>query len=170
MLDRLIDFLLSCLGLFKFWIVLAPYEQGVLVRLGKFIRVLDPGMHWVIPLNIDHVYYEHVVPRTHELRPESVTSADGKSVSFTAVITFQVRRVEKALLEVEDVGHAVVDACCGEIGRVLRSATWSEMMDESMLEKLTSACRKKAFKWGIEVIQVQLAGIAIARNIRLIQN
>lgn len=169
MLDKLIDFLIQCIELFKFWIVLHPYEAGVLMRLGKFRKVVECGFHWMLPFGIDHAITEHVVPTTHSLGDESTISKDGKSIGFHAVVTYKVRDIQKALLEVEDVDHAVRDACSGEIGRVLRESTWEEMLREDILDKLTAACRKRGFKYGIEIMSVQLAGIALVRSIRLMQ-
>ncbi len=169
MLDKLIDFVIQFIELFKFWIVLHPYEAGVLMRLGKFRKVVECGFHWMLPFGIDHAITEHVVPTTHSLGDESTISKDGKSIGFHAVVTYKVRDIQKALLEVEDVDHAVRDACSGEIGRVLRESTWEEMLREDILDKLTAACRKRGFKYGIEIMSVQLAGIALVRSIRLMQ-
>lgn len=107
MLDKLVDFIVQCITLFKFWAVYQPYEAGALLRLGKFIRVLEPGFHWRYPFGIDQCLVEHTVPSTHSLGDESATTADGKSIGFHAVITYRVRDIAKALLEVDNVHHAV---------------------------------------------------------------
>jgi regulator of protease activity HflC (stomatin/prohibitin superfamily) len=169
MLDRLIEFFISCIELFKFWQVVAPYEEGCQIRLGKFHRVLGSGLYFILPFGIDHCLIQCVVPTTHSLGDESITTKDDKSIGFHAVVTFQVRDIKKAMLDIEDVHHAVLDACSGEIGRVLRESTWAETRDPEMLDKLTTACRKRGFRFGIEVMAVQLAGISLVRSIRLMQ-
>lgn len=169
MLDRLLDVLIQFITLFKFWAIYEPYEAGVLLRLGKFVRVLEPGFHWRIPFGIDQCLAEHTVPTTHSLGDESATTADGKSIGYHAVVTYRVRDIKKALLEVSDVHHAVLDARAGEIGRTLRENTWEEIMFPSILEELTSSCRKRGFRYGIEIMSVQLAGLTLARAIRLMQ-
>lgn len=169
MLDKLIDFIVQFIGLFKFWVVMHPYEAGVQLRFGKFRKVLDCGFHWMLPFGIDEQLSEHIVPTTHSLGDESTTSKDGKSVGFHAVVTYKVRDIQKTMLEVDDVHHAVRDACCGEIGRVMRESTWEEMLAEDILEKLTGACRKRGFRYGIEVMSVQLAGISLVRSLRIMQ-
>lgn len=169
MLDKLVEVVLQFIGLFKFWVVIHPFEAGVILRLGKLSRVIECGYHWMIPFGIDHALTEHIVPTTHSLGDESAISKDGKSVGFHAVVTYKVRDIQKALLEVEDVDHAIRDACSGEIGRVLRAATWEEMQSEAILDKLREGCRKRGFRYGIEIISVQLAGLAPCRTIRLMQ-
>lgn len=169
MLDRLVDLVVSCIELFRFWQVVAPFEEGVQIRLGKFNRILASGLHFVLPFGIDHCIIQCVVPTTHSLGDESITTKDGKSIGFSAVVTYQIRDIKKALLEIEDVTHAVRDACSGEIGRVLRESTWEEILASEMLDKLTMACRKRGWKYGIEIMSTQLAGISLVRSIRLMQ-
>ena len=167
MFDRLIELLVEFIELFKFWHVLDPYEEALVLRLGKLVRHCRPGFNWILPLGIERVYDEHIVPTTHSLGNESCTSRDGKSVAFHAIVTYRVRDIEKLLLEVEDGNHAIRDACCGEIGRVMRESTWEEMCASDILDKLTSAARKRGFRFGVEVMSVQLAGLVLCRSIRL---
>lgn len=169
MFDRLIELCLEFIELFRFWFVLHPYEEALVLRLGKLHRHLEPGLNWVLPFGVDHVMASHVVPSTHSLGDESVTSKDGKSVGFHAIVTYRVKDLEKLLLEIEDPEHAVRDACCGEIGRVLRESTWEEMTRPDILERLTTAARKRGFRYGVEIMGVQLAGLALCRTIRIMQ-
>jgi len=169
--DRLVEFLIQSMELFRFWIVLDSFEQGVLLRLGKFVRVVEPGLHFMWPFRIDHVLYESVVPTTHSMGNESITTKDGKSVGFHAIITYKVHDIRKAMLEIAETDHAVRDACQGEVGRVLRDHDWCDIIGSTeILDKLTAACRKRAFRYGIEVMSVQLAGLALVKTIRLMQN
>lgn len=170
MFDRLVEFLIQSMELFRFWVVLDAFEQGVLLRLGKFVRVIEPGLHLIWPFRIDHVMFESIVPTTHSLGNESITTKDGKAASFHAVVTFQISDIAKALLSVHDTDHALVDACRGEIARTLMAHTWDEIIQDGIYDDLTKACRKRGWKWGIEVISVQLASLSLAKNIRLISN
>lgn len=171
MFDRLVELVVQFADLFRFWVVLDSFEQGVLLRLGKFERVVEPGLHFIWPFHIDHVLYENVVPTTHSLGNESTTTKDGKSVGFHAVVTYKVHDIRKAMLEINDTDHAVRDACAGEIGRVLREHNWCDIIGSAeILDKLTGACRKRGFRYGIEVMSVQFAGLALVKSIRLMQN
>ena len=80
MFDRLLDLLVGCIDLFKFWIILMPYQGGVLVRLGKFVRELEPGLHWLIPFGVDQVLTEHTVPQFISLAESGIISKDGRHI------------------------------------------------------------------------------------------
>jgi len=97
----------------------------------------------------------------------ATTTKDGKSIGFDAVVTYRISDMEKAVLRVTHVKDAIVDTCMGIIGTELSDATWEDILHGNTVEALTEACRKRGWKWGIEVMQVQLAGVCLVRNIRL---
>lgn len=171
MFDRLVELLIQFADMFRFWVVLNPYEKGVLLRLGKFVKVVEPGLTFKYPFGVDEILHESVVPTTHSLGNESIITKDGKGVGFHAVATYKIRDIEKAMLEISDTDHAVRDACAGEIGRVLREHNWCDIIGSAeILDELTAACRKRGFRYGIEVMSIQLAGLALVKSIRLMQN
>ena len=169
MFDRLIDLLVGCIDLFKFWIILMPYQGGVLVRLGKFVRELEPGLHWLIPFGVDQVLTEHTVPQFISLAESGIISKDGRHIGFHPIVLYKISDIRKALLEVSEVEHAVYDACSGEIGRVLHESTFDEIIGDGILDKLTAACRKRGWRFGIEIMSVQLSGLAVVKNLRIIK-
>jgi regulator of protease activity HflC (stomatin/prohibitin superfamily) len=167
MFDRLIDMVIQFIELFRFWTVIDPYEEALVLRLGKLHRHLLCGWHLVIPFGIERILTEHVVPAVRVLENESATTKDGKSIGFRAVATYRVRDIEKVLLEVEDGNHAVVDACAGEVTRVLRESTWEDIMQPEIMDKVTAAARKRAFRFGVEIMSIQFTGMTLCRSIRL---
>lgn len=168
MFDRLIDFLVSFADLFKPFCVLQPYEEGVIVRLGQFERKIGPGgFHWMWPFHIDQMWHDNVVPQTHQLAGMATTTVDGKGIGFDAIITYRITDIEKAILKVNAVKDAIADTCQGIIGTTLSEATWEDVLHGRATEALTEACRKKGWRWGIEILQVQLSGVCLVRNIRL---
>lgn len=170
MFDRFFDLLLQCLDYLKFMAILQPYEAGVLVRLGKFVRVLEPGWHLIVPV-IDIIHREHTVPRTHSLHTQSVMTIDGKQITFQAVITSQVRDIKKALLDVEDGEHAIQDSCSGCIAYELSHMSWNDILVASdTTDKVTAACRKRGFKYGLEITAVQFSTMSLSKALRLFQS
>src|SRR5579863_7314377 len=170
MFDRIFDFVQNFLHLLLPFVVLQPYEAGVLIRLGEFKRTIGPGgFHWCYPLNIDRVWEDHITPRTHHLAGLATTTKDGKSIGFDAVVTYRISDIEKALLRVTQVQDAISDTCMGIIGTTLSDSSWDDVLHGLATDGLTEACRKRGWKWGIEIIGVQLAGVCLVKNIRLSQ-
>jgi regulator of protease activity HflC (stomatin/prohibitin superfamily) len=168
MLDKLLELLQHVWASLLPFVVLAPYEQGVQLRLGKFKRVLsEPGFYWCLPFNLDVVLKDNVVARTSRLTGLSTTTSDGHSVAFEAVVTWSISDVRKALLEINDLDDAIADTCAGALGTELANNEWSAVWHGEAAENLTKVCRKRGFKWGVEISTVQLVGVAKTRNLRI---
>lgn len=149
------------------FVIIYQYQRGVLLRFGHFKRVLEPGFHWCLPLRLDLVLYENIKPRTTHISGLSTTTSDGKSAGFDAIVTWEIADIEKALLTVNDIADAITDACAGEIGTRMTEETWEAIYSGKALSKLTSACRRRGKNWGLNIIEVQLAGVSLVKNIRL---
>lgn len=167
MFDRLWEIIQACFQALIPFVVLYPFERGLLIRLGKFKRELGPGLHWCFPLHIDTVMHEHITVRTEHLAGLATTTADGKSIGFDAIVTYRITNLEKALLEVTELKDVVADTCTGIIGTTLAEADWAAIWHGEVLENLTAVCRKRGWKYGVEIVAVQLAGVALVRNFRI---
>ncbi len=167
MLDKLLDWLREVWREILPVAVLHPYEGGVQLRLGKAWRVLEGGhWYWKIPF-ADEILNEAIVPRTERLTGLATTTNDGKAIGFDAVITYRISDVLKALLDVHDLKDAIADSCAGIIGTELSNRTWGEVIHGDTVDALTAACRKRGWKWGVEIQLVQLTGVAPVKNLRV---
>jgi regulator of protease activity HflC (stomatin/prohibitin superfamily) len=165
--DRLFELIQSVWLALLPWEILQPYQAGVLIRLGTYQRVLGPGFHWIIPFGVDKVWDENTTPKTHHLKGLSTTTKDAKAIGFDAIITYQISDIEKAVLKVTAVEDAVIDTCTGIIGTALSDSTWEDVLHGRVVDELTKLCRARGWKWGIEIMSVQLAGVCLVKNIRL---
>lgn len=170
MFDKLVDLVVQFLDLFKFWEVLDAYQRGVILRLGKFNREVGPGIHWLIPLGIDRVVEINVVTRTHDLRQSIITLKDGSTVCVSVVVRFNIRDAKKAILEVDGLEDVIKDSVFGNVSAYARSCTWEELNSPTLEENLTKACRKQAFRYGVEVESVVFSDLCRTRAIALLKS
>jgi regulator of protease activity HflC (stomatin/prohibitin superfamily) len=167
MFDKLLEILKEIWGDLTPIAVLHQYNGGVQMRMGKLLRVLEGGgWYWKVPF-ADHIIFESVVPRTERLTGLATTTADGKAIGFDAVVTWRISDIQKSLLEVNDLKDAIADTCAGIIGSELSNSVWEDILHGNTVESLTAACRKRGWRWGVEIQQVQLTGVAPVRNLRV---
>jgi len=167
MIDKLLDAFLNALELFRCWVVVDEFERGVLLRFGRFVKELGPGPHWCWPLNVDRVIVDNVVIRTHTLGVQSLTTKDNKSVAVNAVVSASIRDIRKATLEVESMDDALVDSCCAAIGAHVDATDWADLRGEPASEALLKVCRKRAWRYGIEIHLVQFRDMTLCKTLRL---
>lgn len=169
MLDRLIDLLIQCVGWFVPFCVIDDFEKAIVLRFGRYHRTLEPGFHWLVPLEVERVISDNVVPRLLNLGAQSLTTQDGHQVVIGAIVTARIHDIKKSILDVENVDAAVQDSCYAEIASVVHAHTWDEMQAEGINEELRIACRKRAFGYGVEIMRVQASDLARCKTLRLIQ-
>ena len=166
MLSRLIDFVIN------FWSDLWPtfiinaYEAGIILRFGKYSRTVHAGLHWKIPF-IDRILVDNIVPATKNLAPQSVVTLEGRPIVISAVITYGIKDVEKFLLTIEDADAVLLNSAYGIISAAVQASSWEDITKPEFSEILYREIRKKAHRWGVDVIDVSLSALVPARSYRL---
>lgn len=172
MLDKLIDFFISALKMFQFWVVIYPYEKGVLLRLGKFCRVLESGFHWCIPFKIDRVLTVDTVVRTLRLGAQSLVTRDGKPVIVNTVVTCEIADVQTAALKVHSVEHVVDDSCSGLIASFVAGNYLDYIVQCCSTQdvELIERCQENAAQYGVRIVRVQFTDVSPSRTLRLLNS
>jgi regulator of protease activity HflC (stomatin/prohibitin superfamily) len=91
-MDQIIAFIRQFIDLFVWWVIIKPWEQGVLVRLGKRVFLLYPGVHLRIPI-IDSVFVQNTRRRMAITGRQTILSADGKSVTLCVSVGYAIDNI-----------------------------------------------------------------------------
>ena len=169
MLDRLVDLLVNCAKWFQFCLIVRDYEGGVCLRWGRFHRMLTPGFHWLWPFGIEEAALCNVVLETRNTQPQSLTTKDGVSLVISTVVTYTVSDPRTYLLGVFDASNVIDDSTAGTVSRAVEDSDWVEIRGDGWAEKLTSTVRRRAKRYGVDIISVQPSDLTRSRSIRLIQ-
>ncbi len=147
--------------------VIKEWERGVVLRLGKFQRVADHGVTWVIP-GIDGV--TRIVDmriRSTPVQAQDALTLDTVPVNVDAVLFWRVTDAKKAILEVEDfpstVGWAAQTTLRDLIGRteLLRMISDREALDQELRDIID----QKTSNWGITVLSVEIRDVMIPKTL-----
>jgi regulator of protease activity HflC (stomatin/prohibitin superfamily) len=106
--------------------IVQQYQQAVILRLGRYIRSLEPSFHLVIPL-IDSVGNIDMRVRVEN---QDIITKDSVPVTLNAVVYYQVVNAQKALLDVEDYRKATGTLAQTILGSNLGAHTMQEMLTE----------------------------------------
>jgi regulator of protease activity HflC (stomatin/prohibitin superfamily) len=172
--DKLFEVIAECFFFFVPFVVIRHFERAVQLRYGVDFRanepgggILTPGFHWVRPFNIDEILKDNVKPRVYKLEAQSLTTADGVAVLVGARITAEIFNVRRALLEVEDMDHALADSCPGIVAAYVASRTWAELQCADHGLHLLDEIRCAAEQYGVRVVRVQLADLQRSRSLHI---
>lgn len=169
MLEKLIELLSNWWSQISPVVIVPIYEEAVLLRVGRFLKILKPGLHFKIPL-FDEVISQHVVVTTISLAAQSLYTKDKQNIVCKGVIKYRIADVKTFLLEVYDAQDAISDMTQSIIKKIITSASLEECIDPEIDGLLTKKVRVEARKWGVDVQQVTLTDIAPIRSFRLIND
>jgi regulator of protease activity HflC (stomatin/prohibitin superfamily) len=172
MLDKLIDFLISALKIFQFWVVIYPYEKGILLRLGKFKRELGAGLHWCAPLKIDRVLTMDTVVRTLRLGAQSLVTRDSKPVVINTVVACEIVDVQRAILNVHSIEHVIDDSCSGLVAAFVANHSLEYIVNccASPDAVLILKCQESAAEYGVRIIRVQFTDVTPSHTFRMLNS
>lgn len=147
--------------------VINQYERGVVLTLGKFSGMREPGLRIVVPL-IQQMIKVDVRTNTIDIPKQEVITQDNVTVNVDAVVYFRVTDAKKAVLEVKDFIYASSQFAQA----ALRDVTGNVELD-SLLGKRdeVSAQIKKIVdtqteKWGIDVESVKIQNIELPQDMK----
>ena len=148
--------------------IIHQQKIGLVERLGKFNRRLNPGPHLLIPI-IDRVQYnldmrEQVVP----FPPQGVITEDNLMVNIDSVIYFQIVDPERAAYEAQSYKTAIEQLTMTTLRNIIGGMDMEAALTsrEEINQKLRSVLDEATGKWGIKVNRVELRAIEPPPTIR----
>lgn len=145
------------------------YQRGVVLRFGKFHRIVEADFHWIWPFCIETYLEANVVRETMMVGPQSLTTVDGHSVVITTVVTFNIEDIKTFLLDIEGAHQVIEDSTYGIVASFVMKHTWQQLLDVDISKELTKDVRRSAKKYGVAIDNVQVADFTRSRSIRLLQ-
>lgn len=172
MLDKLIDFFITTLKIFQFWVVIYPYERGVRLRLGKFNKVLNTGFHFCLPFAIDRVLTIDIVTRTLRLGAQSLVTSDRRQLVLNTVVTCEIENPRKAILDVSSIEHVIDDCCSGLVAAFVADHDLDSIVKCCAAPdlELMKQCQENAERFGVRILRVQFTDVSTARTLRLLNS
>jgi len=140
--------------------ILKEYERGVIFTLGRYWKVLGPGLIIVIPV-VQQMARIDLRVIVMDIPPQDVISKDNISVKVNAVLYFRVVEPDKSIIQVENYVLATSQLAQTTLRSVLGQHELDEMLSER--EKLNSTLQtiidEQTDAWGIKVTNVELKDI-----------
>ena len=160
----IIIFVMLILSSFK---QINQYERGVKFTLGKFSKMLNPGLNIVLPI---FQSYKKVDIRTKvvDVPNQEAITRDNVSIGINAVVYYKVFDASKAVLEVENFYFAVSQLAQTTMRNTVGTVTLDELLTER--EKISATIQKivdeASDPWGIKVENVELKDVTLPEEMK----
>src|SRR5688572_2913843 len=138
MTGTLRELLAALRNIFTWWIVVAPWEQVIRVRLGKRVELLGAGVHLRIPF-VDRAFRQSTRRRSTVLPVQTLRTLDGKQLTISGVLSY---RIADLLLLYQTVHHAegtIAADTTGAIGEFVAATTAEDCTPPALRARVGAA-------------------------------
>lgn len=167
MFDKLIDLIVTFIHDVLPFKIVNQWEEGVHLRAGKFLRVVKPGLNFKFSF-FDNILTTPVITQTVNLKSQTVTSKDEKSIVLSSIVRYYVHDVEKFLLGVMHANDVLVDTTQGIIRDIVEDTDWNDLVD--LTNTVTPEVNSQVEKWGITVELVSFPDLGEIVTYRIIND
>jgi len=152
---------------FKWWVVIAPWEQGILVRLGKVAYGLQPGFHFRFPF-LDRVYVQSIRLRAIHDSNQTVMTTDGKAITISSSLEFSVSDVRKLYETIANPEQTLLLRNQSLITEWVSSHALKEVTARSLQDHVTG--KLDGVQWGLSGLRMRVVSFVSVRTYRLLMN
>jgi regulator of protease activity HflC (stomatin/prohibitin superfamily) len=167
MFERIFDFIASSWNLLRPLLVVADFEGGVILRFGRFHRVIGPGLHGKLPL-VDIAIITSTVTTTMSLRPQTLTTKDDLTIVVSAIVKYQICDVRAYLLDIWDSADVLGDLTLGAIREMIASIDYADLRGRLVEEEVLMTIKDDAMRYGVDIHKITFSDLGKVRSLRLI--
>ena len=139
------------------------WQRAIVLRFGKFRKVKGPGLFFLLPVADRIRQIVDIRIRVSDFSTQKTLTGDSVTVDVDAVCFWLVWDPQKAVLEVENYGDAVLLSSKTALRNAISSHDLSTFLERSdIIEKqIQEDVDKKTTEWGITVLHIEITDIQI---------
>tara|TARA_R110000772_G_scaffold17946_3_gene50112 strand:+ start:213157 stop:213699 length:543 start_codon:yes stop_codon:yes gene_type:complete len=166
-MNQIQQFLEYLLSVIRIWVIVQPWESGLIVRNGKRIKEIEKGIYFKIPY-FDSVYVQEVRLRVTELPMQTLTSKDLKTITVNSSIGYSITNVRQLYQTLFHPETTIKNIAMSEVAELIFNTNQEDLtprlIEDMVLKKL------KENDYGLEFSYFRITNFAIVRTYRLIQD
>jgi len=140
--------------------VVAQFEKGLVLRLGRYRATVDSGLTFLVPM-IESLIKVDMRERVINVEPQKVITKDNVSVTVDAVIYYRISDPVKATFEVQNFGYAATTLAQTNLRNLIGDKSLDETLTarDTINANLRNVLDEATNTWGVKVTRVEVQKI-----------
>jgi len=140
--------------------VVAQYEKGLVLRLGRYRHTVDPGLTFLVPM-VEGLLKVDMRERVINVEPQKVITKDNVSVTVDAVIYYRIIDPVKATFEVQNFAYAATTLAQTNLRNLIGDKSLDETLTarDTINANLRNVLDEATNTWGVKVTRVEVQKI-----------
>jgi len=143
-------------------------EAWVVERMGKYNKILEPGLNVLVPLLDKVKYVQSLKEIAIEIPQQTAITIDNVSLTIDGVLYLRIKDPYKASYGVEDPEFAITQLAQttmrSEIGKITLDTLFRER--ESLNKGIVIAINSASDAWGIECLRYEIRDIRMPNRVQ----
>ncbi|MBD3329818.1 slipin family protein [Candidatus Dojkabacteria bacterium] len=143
------------------------YERGIVFTLGKFSKILEPGIHIVIP-TIQTLVNVDMRIKTGDIPRQEVMTKDNIPVLANAVVYYKVERPADAIIQIESYDYAVKQYTQAALRDVIGNSELDFVLTkrEQVATEIKKIVDQETSEWGVNIESIKIQEIELPAEMK----
>jgi len=148
--------------------VVDQYEQGLVLRFGRYVATKQPGFRFIIPFGIDRMIKVDMRLATVDIPRQEVITKDNVTINVDAVVYFKVADSIKALLDVQNFRLATAQYAQAALRDVVGKVELDTLLSERdrISKEIKTIVDAATEPWGIDVPDVNIQNVELPNDMK----
>lgn len=156
-----LGFLPACVAINKEW------EEAIVLRFGKFQRLVGPGFFFKWPLAESFLKQDKRII-TLDVSRQEVMTKDNISVSIDAVVFMKVVNTKDSLVNIQNVWNSVMKYAQTTLRDVVGNVELDELLArrDEVANKIAQIVERETQDWGVDITSVNLQNVELPEDMK----
>ncbi len=147
--------------------IINQYERGVVLTLGKYSGLREPGLRIVVPI-IQKLMRVDIRSTPIDVPKQEVITKDNVTVGVDAVVYFRVIDAPKAVLETTNYVYATSQFAQAALRDVAGNAEMDQLLSkrDQISQQIKEIVDAQTDQWGIDVENVKIQNIELPQDMK----
>lgn len=147
--------------------VINQYQRGVVLTLGKFTSVREPGLRIIVPI-FQQLIRVDIRSTPIDVPKQEIITKDNVTAGVDAIVYFRVIDAPKAVLETTNYVYATSQFAQAALRDVTGNFELDELLSkrEEISAKIKEIVDSETDKWGIDVENVKIQNIELPSDMK----
>ena len=140
--------------------IIRPYEKGLIERLGKFHKMAEPGLNFIVPF-IERLIKVDLREMLIDVPPQEVITRDNVIVTVDAVIYYEITDAYRVTYNVGEFIPAAIKLAQTNLRNVIGELELDQTLTsrDRINTKLREVLDEATDKWGVRITRVEIKKI-----------
>ena len=148
-----------------------PTQRGIVERFGKYMRIKESGLTWIIPL-FEKMYKVNITEQMVDIPPQMVITQDKLNAEVDAVIYYKINDVKASIYNVDDHRSQLTSLARTTLRAVIGNMTLTDANENraSINQKVETVLDKETASYGVEVLRCEIQKIEPPADVQVSMN